>query len=155
MYACAREEQEATCSMRENKPGVEHRYGTGRAMPSLMMHQGRVVWETGSINSPRQGELTSQAQGDPKDPFRKGRRHGWRQGHLQRRCKVYPANPRIRRAEDRFGLRDTYNLSQGRSGCPGMSLNKTPVPTGRGVGCYLYMLLSCSIYVSMTWNNFH
>lgn len=56
--------------MREDELGVESRYGTGRAVPSLMMHQGRLVRETASIGSPRQGEVTSQVQDEPKDPFR-------------------------------------------------------------------------------------
>ena len=106
----------------------------GQCPPWWCVH-GRIVRKAGSVNSPRQREVMSQVKGEPKDPFRKGRRHGWRQGYLQHRCKVYPGNPHIRTAGGRFRLRDTCNLTQGRSECPGMSLNKTPVPTSR-VGGY-------------------
>ena len=40
MHVCAGEQQEASWSMREDELGVESRYGTGRAVPSLMIREG-------------------------------------------------------------------------------------------------------------------
>lgn len=55
--------------------------------------------------------------------------------------------PTTRTAGNRPGLKDAYNLSQGRSAGPFMILINTSVPTGRGVDvssmCYFYELFIC------------
>jgi len=37
VHVCARQEQEASRSLKEDESGVESRYGMGRAVSSLMM----------------------------------------------------------------------------------------------------------------------
>lgn len=136
---CARQLQG---SMRQDELGVERRYGMGRAVPFFIMHLGRVERQDQAnprqVDSPRQGGVTSQVQGEPKKTLKKGEKTTYNVG-----ARSVPGNPHSRTSRGRSELRDTYKLTQALH-LQVWAWTKALCPWAEGVDgssrCYFYLL---------------